>query len=215
MALRDEKSLRQGRVIAMGWAVIVYTGMLLLGLSARVLFADIGDAEQVFFQTAQRLLPAVLAGVMLAAVLSAIMSTADSQVLVTASSISHDWNLAGGRSGSGLLRSRLTVVVVLTMATALALLWRADIFSRVLFAWVALGAAFGPVLVLRLAGRSVSARGTLAAMLAGFTSTLVLSWFPNAPGDVAERILPFVFAFAIAIPASRRVTDRPQVQEGT
>jgi sodium/proline symporter len=213
MALRDEASLRQGRVIALSWAVIVYTGMLLLGLSARVLFADIGDAEQVFFQTAQRLLPAMVAGVMLAAVLSAIMSTADSQVLVTASSIAHDWNLAGGRSGNGLLRSRLTVVFVLTMATVLALLWRADIFSRVLFAWVALGAAFGPVLVLRLAGRSVSARGTLAAMVAGFTSTLVLSWFPDAPGDAAERILPFVFAFAVAIPASHRAGEPAQPRE--
>jgi len=214
MALRDEASLRQGRVIALGWAVIVYTGMLVLGLSARVLFVDIIDAEQVFFQTAQELLPAVVAGVMLAAVLSAIMSTADSQILVTASSISHDWSLADGSSGDGLLRSRLTVVVVLVMATLLALVWRADIFSRVLFAWVALGAAFGPVLVLRLAGRSVSARGTLTAMLAGFMSTLVLSWFPNAPGDVAERILPFVFAFAVAIPASRRVADVVPAREG-
>ena len=212
MALRDEASLRQGRIIALGWAVIVYTGMLLLGLSARVLFADIPDAEQVFFQTAQRLLPAVMTGVMLAAVLSAIMSTADSQILVTASSISHDWQLAGGRSGDGLSRSRLTVAIVLAMATALALLWRADIFSRVLFAWVALGAAFGPILVLRLANRAVSARGTLAAMSAGFLSTLVLSWFPNAPGDVAERILPFVFAFAIAIPASRRIGDRQEAE---
>src|SRR5690606_40060879 len=66
---------------------------LTLGLSARVLFMDIGDAEQVFFETSHRLLPAVVSGTMLAAVLSAIMSTADSQILVTASSISHDWNL--------------------------------------------------------------------------------------------------------------------------
>ena len=206
MALRDDASLRQGRIIAVTWAVIVYAGMLLLGLSARVLFADIGDAEQVFFETSQRLLPAVITGVLLAAVLSAIMSTADSQILVTASSISHDWDLASGKSGDGLVKSRVTVVLVLILATTLALLWRADIFSRVLFAWVALGAAFGPVLVLRLAGRSVSARGTLASMLAGFLSTLVLSWFPNAPGDVAERILPFVFAFAIALSASRSPT---------
>jgi sodium/proline symporter len=199
MALRDDASLRQGRVIALTWAVIVYAGMLLLGLSARVLFADIGDAEQVFFATAERLLPAVITGIMLAAVLSAIMSTADSQILVTASSISHDWNLASGKPRDGLVKSRVTVIAVIILATILALLWRADIFSRVLFAWVALGAAFGPVLVLRLAGRSVSAGGTLASILAGFVSTLVLSWLPNAPGDVAERILPFVFAFAIAL----------------
>jgi sodium/proline symporter len=203
MALRDDASLRQGRIIAIAWAVVVYTGMLLLGLSARVLFADIGDAEQVFFETAQRLLPAVAAGVMLAAVLSAIMSTADSQILVTASSISHDWNLAGGGSGDGLAKSRVTVLVVLTLATILALMWRADIFSRVLFAWVALGAAFGPILVVRLTGRAVTPGGTLAAMLAGFCSTLILSWFPDAPGDAAERILPFVIAFAIAFSASK------------
>lgn len=204
MALRDEASLKQGRIIALVWAVLVYSGMLLLGLCARVLFGDLADAEQVFFETAQRLLPAVVAGVMLAAVLSAIMSTADSQILVASSSISHDWSLAGGSAANGLVKSRATVVVVLVLATVLALLWRADIFSRVLFAWVALGAAFGPVLVLRLAGRSVSPRGTLAAMLAGFGSTLVLSWLPDAPGDAAERILPFVVAFTIAVTASER-----------
>jgi sodium/proline symporter len=202
MALRDDQSLRQGRIIALTWAVLVYAGMLLLGLSARVLFADIGDSEQVLFETAQRLLPAVMAGVMLAAVLSAIMSTADSQILVTASSITYDWSLAEGNSGDGLGKSRATVVVVLTLATILALMWRADIFSRVLFAWVALGAALGPVLVLRLAGRRVSAAGTLGAMLAGFCSTLILSWLPDTPGDVAERIVPFVLAFAVAVSAS-------------
>jgi sodium/proline symporter len=204
MALRDDASLRQGRIIAMIWAVLVYAGMLVLGLAGRVLLPDLGDAEQVFFETAQAMLPAVLAGVLLAAVLSAIMSTVDSQILVTASSISHDWNLAGGGSGDSLAQSRVTVVVVLALATILALLWRADIFSRVLFAWVALGAALGPILVVRLTGRSISAGGTLAAMLAGFCSTLILSVLPDAPGDAAERIVPFVIALAIAVSASER-----------
>lgn len=209
MALRDDESLRRGRVIALSWAILVYSGMLLLGLSARVLFAESGDAEQVFFQTAQRLLPAVVAGVMLAAVLSAIMSTADSQILVASSSISHDWSLASGGTARNLSGSRITVVVILILATVLALLWRADIFSRVLFAWVALGAAFGPILVLRLMNRNVSPGGTLAAMLVGFSSTLILSWLPDAPGDAAERILPFVLGYAVAIASSeRRVVDR-------
>ncbi|MGY8796238.1 MAG: sodium:solute symporter family transporter, partial [Woeseiales bacterium] len=73
MALKDDNALRQGRVIALAWAAIVYAGMLLLGLSARVLFVDLGDSEQVLFHTATELLPAVISGVMLAAVLSAIM----------------------------------------------------------------------------------------------------------------------------------------------
>jgi sodium/proline symporter len=203
MALRDEKSLRQGRVIAMTWAVIVYSGMLIVGFSARVLFSELGDAEQVMFKVAGELLPPVVAGVMLAAVLSAIMSTADSQLLVASSAISYDWNLADGNIESGLGKSRITVVVVLIMATILALVWRADIFSRVLFAWSSLGSAFGPILVMRLMGRSISAQGTLAAMLAGFGLTVLISWFPAMPGDFAERIVPFVIALGIAAGASR------------
>jgi sodium/proline symporter len=139
---------------------------------------------------------------MLAAVLSAIMSTADSQLLVAASAISYDWNLAEGKIDSGLSKSRITVVVVLIMATILALVWRADIFSRVLFAWSSLGSAFGPILILRLMGRSISAHGTLAAMLAGFGLTVLFSWLPAMPGDFAERILPFVIALGIAGSAS-------------
>jgi sodium/proline symporter len=203
MALGDERSLKQGRIIALLWAVIVYAGMLTLGLCARVLYSDLGDSEQVLFHSAQMLLPAVVAGVMLAAVLSAIMSTADSQLLVASSAISYDWNLTEhgmtehGASGS-LANSRVTVIVVLVLATVLALVWRADIFSRVLFAWAALGSAFGPLLIIRLGGYEVSAKGTIASMLAGFGLTVILSWLPDTPGDVAERVLPFLVALGLA-----------------
>jgi sodium/proline symporter len=203
MALKDEKSLRQGRVIALTWAVIVFSGMLLLGLSARVLFSNLGDSEQVLFHVAGILLPPVIAGVILAAVLSAIMSTADSQLLVASSAISYDWQLASQRSGSGLTGSRVTVVAILILATILASVWRTDIFSRVLFAWSAAGSAFGPILIMRLLGRSVSEKCTLIAMLAGFGLTVVISWFPDMPGDFAERILPFIAAITIATIGSR------------
>ena len=203
MALKDDRALRQGRVIALGWATIVYAGMLLLGLSARVLFADLDDSEQVLFHVASELLPAVISGVMLAAVLSAIMSTADSQLLVAASAISYDWNLAGGQKNGGLTGTRTTVVVVLILATILALVWRADIFSRVLFAWSAAGSAFGPILIMRLIGRSLSSNATLVAMVTGFGMTVLISMFPDTPGDIAERLIPFFLALAIAFSGSR------------
>lgn len=198
MALKDDAALRQGRIIAMAWAVIVYAGMLLLGLCARVLFADLGDSEQVLFKVATDLLPSIVAGVMLAAVLSAIMSTADSQLLVASSAISYDWNLADRRPEDGLTGTRRTVIAVLIMATVLALVWRADIFSRVLFAWSAAGSAFGPILIMRLIGRTVSFNATLAAMVCGFGLTVLISFLPNAPGDAAERLVPFFIALAIA-----------------
>ena len=141
--------------------------------------------------------------IVLAAVLSAIMSTADSQLLVASSAVSYDWNLTRGRHATGLAGSRLTVLVVLLLATALALLWRADIFSRVLFAWSAMGSAFGPLLLLRLAGRKIGAGATLGAMLAGFGLTVLISLLPNTPGDVAERVLPFIVALFVAYAGSR------------
>jgi sodium/proline symporter len=203
MALKDEKSVRQGRIIALSWAVLVYSGMLLLGLCARVMFSDLGDSEQVLFRAAGVLLPPVIAGVMLAAVLSAIMSTADSQLLVASSAISYDWHLASQREKTGLSGMRTTVVGVLILATILALVWRADIFSRVLFAWSAAGSAFGPILIMRLLGRSLSERSTLAAMMTGFSLTVAISWLPDMPGDFAERILPFIAAITIAFLGSR------------
>ena len=208
MALKDEKSLRQGRIIALSWAVLVYSGMLLLGLCARVMFPDLGDSEQVLFRAAGVLLPPVIAGVMLAAVLSAIMSTADSQLLVASSAISYDWHLASQRAKTGLGGMRTTVVGILILAMILALVWRADIFSRVLFAWSAAGSAFGPILIMRLLGRSVSERSTLAAMLTGFGLTVVISWLPDMPGDFAERILPFIAAITVASLGSRKKSGK-------
>jgi sodium/proline symporter len=207
MALKDRQSLRHGRIIAIAWAVLVYAGMLLLGLCARVLFADLGDSEQVLFKAANDLLPPVIAGVMLAAVLSAIMSTADSQLLVASSAISYDWNLAGGKPQAGLTNTRSTVVVVLILATALALVWRADIFSRVLFAWSAAGSAFGPILIMRLLGRTVRASATFGAMLSGFVLTVVIAWTPDTPGDVAERLVPFICALIIALQGSKKTSS--------
>lgn len=202
MASRDDRVLERGRIIAMTWAVLVYAGMLTIGLCARVLFGELGDPEQVLFEASKRLLPAVLAGMLLVAILSAVMSTVDSQLLVAASSVSHDWQRAKSASG-GLAGSRAVVVVILAAATLLALAWRADIFSRVLFAWVAVGAALGPILVIRLAGRALSARGTLAAVLAGFVSTLVFAALPDTSGDFAERVLPFAISLAVALASVR------------
>ena len=202
MALQDERALARGRVIALAWAVLVYAGMLIVGLCARVLFAELGDAEQALFAASKQLLPPVLAGMLLVGILSAVMSTVDSQLLVASSSLSHDWRRSRGAPG-GLAGSRASVFVILGAATLLALAWRAAIFSRVLFAWVAVGAALGPVLVIRLAGRELSARGTLAAVLAGFVSTLVFAALPHTPGDFAERVLPFAIALAVALASAR------------
>ena len=198
MALRDERALRHGRVIAIAWAVVIYAGMILLGWSARVLFPASPSPEQVFFQAASGLLPPIISGVMIASVLSAIMSTADSQLLVAASAVTHDLGLAGRRKGESLARSRIVVLALSGLAITIALFVPNDIFSRVLFAWHALGAAFGPLLILRLAGCRLRSGAILTAMAAGFGLTVIFHFLPEAPGDIIERVVPFAVAFLIA-----------------
>jgi sodium/proline symporter len=201
MAARDQETIRRGRIIAIGWAVLIYTGMLLMGLCARTLWTTVPAGEQVLFHAANTLLPPVFSGIMVAAVLSAIMSTADSQLLVASSSLSWDLRLAGGPAPAGatsLSRTRLVVVGVSLVAMLLAIFAPAAIFTRVLFAWHALGSAFGPVLLLKLAGRRIAPPFVLLSIAAGFFLTIVFYLLPDTPGDWMERLLPFAAALLIA-----------------
>ena len=201
MAIRDFKHLRTARVVALAWFLVVLGGMFLLGLCGHVLLVEtpVGDSEQVFFQLTSRLLPALLAGVLIAAVLSAIMSTADSQLLVAASAVSHDL-----LRSSSLLVARLVVLLVGLLAVGVAYGLPDAIFSRVLFAWNALGAAFGPVVIARLLRWPLPPAAVTGAVATGFGLTLVLYLAPDTPGDLAERAAPFVLGMGILLAGKSR-----------
>lgn len=208
MALRSGRDIRLGRRIALGWAAMIYVGMVVLGWSGRVLLPELADAESVLLQASIALLPAMLGGIVTGGVLAAIMSTADSQLLVAAGSVSHDL-----RPGSVSLRTdRLVVIALGIAAVVLALYFPSTIFRRVLFAWQALGNAFGPLLLVSLWIGAVAAPYRLAAMVAGFGLTVLISFFPQAPGNAVERLLPFFTALLLAwwgargAPSTRSVT---------
>ncbi len=211
MALRQgQGEMVRARAIAIGWAVAVYAGMLLLGLCGRVLFPELDDREVVFLTATQGLFPPLVAGVLIAAVLSAIMSTADSQLLVAGSAVTHDLQLGGGSSRSLLFRSRVVVLLLSLGAVLGALYGSQEIFSQVLFAWSAMGSAFGPLLLVTVLSGRVSPKATLAAMLAGFTLSVMAYSIPETRGGAIERILPFVVALAIAW-KGRTSTQPPSV----
>ena len=203
MALSDAAALRRGRVIAIGWAVVVYSGMLALGLAARALYATVPDGEQALFVAAAGLLPPIVGGIALAAVLSAIMSTADSQLLSAAAAVAHDWRGERATAADAPAFARVVVLLLSAAAAGIALFVPADIFSRVLFAWHALGSAFGPLLVARLADWQLGPAATLAVMLAGFGLTVAANAWPDAPGDWIERLVPIGVAGAIALAFGR------------
>jgi sodium/proline symporter len=194
MALESADQIPFARNLALVWAVLIYIGMVVLGWSGRVLLPQLGNGESVLLQLSVDLLPAILGGIVTGGVLAAIMSTSDSQLLVAGSAVSHD--LRRGRIS--LAMDRLVIVLLGVAAVLLALFFPATIFDRVLFAWQVLGNGFGPLLIVLLFFGPVAGPYRLAAMLAGAGLTIWISFFPQAPGNAAERLLPFFVALFIA-----------------
>ncbi len=207
IALRDDKAMRQARIITIVWYFVVFFGMWIVGLTGRVLFPELADAEQIFFVALDSLFSPIIAAILLAAVLSAIMSTADSQLFSAATALAHDLGLAGKDSRKVLLISRFTIVSLVVVAVLISITIPDKIFNRVLFAWMALGAAFGPTLFARLAGARLSVTGVLLSVFSGFALTVILSFLPNAAGDVVERLLPFTIASLILFFTRERQHD--------
>ncbi|MCC3861202.1 sodium/proline symporter [Pseudemcibacter aquimaris] len=198
MALRDEKAMRQARALTLSWFIIVFIGMFIVGLTANVLIPNPEfGAEAILFQLTGIIFTPIIGAIILAAVLSAIMSTADSQLLVGASSISYDLKFGQRYKGKEVLVSRLAVAFLVVMSILISLYLPATIFDRALFAWNALGAAFGPTVVMKLAGYRFTGKTIYTALLTGFITAVAISLFPDTPGDVIERSIPFVLGFGI------------------
>ncbi len=199
MALRDEKSLRQARVITIVWYLIVFSSMCLLGLVGHVLYPAIDNPEAILFRLTDSLFHPLLGALLLAAVLSAIMSTADSQLLVAASAIAHDLGLGRKHPQRIVLISRLTIFVLVVLSVTVAVYLPEKIFSRVLFAWIALGSAFGPTVFMRLARVRLRPAAVLWSIITGFTLAVIFYLLPDTPGDVLERLAPFCAGFAVLL----------------
>lgn len=198
MATKDTGARVKGAAVAMSWAALVFAGMAVLGLSGRAILGGDAAPESVFFTLAEDLLPPIFAGIVAAATLSAIMSTVDSQLLVAGGAVSHDLGLGRALGGREVLVSRLAIVAVCIAAVLLTLLAPSSIFKRILFAWVALGAAFGPVVVARTIGFKPRGRTVLTGMVTGFGLAVAyeVGWIDAGPGGIWTTIAPWLGAFA-------------------
>ena len=194
MAARDISTIRRGRIIAIAWAIVIFGGMILLGLCAKVMYSTVADPESVLFFVSQRLFGPVFAGVITAAVLSAIMSTADSQLLAVASSVDRDWK--GGR-GTNINSARIAIISVVVLAVILSLYAPETIFTRVVFAWTALGAALVPMVFSKVLNWKVSSIAAGLSILTGFLMTVIFHQLADTPGDIVERVIPMLLGFLI------------------
>ena len=227
MAVKDDTARRQGFAIAMVWAVVVYVGMVTLALAGRALLGGLDQSESLFYAVAGALLPPIFAGIVIAAVLSAVMSTVDSLLVAASAAAAHDLRLIRLLKGREVVVSRVVMASICVVAVVLTLSVEATVFNRVLFSWSALGAAFGPIVVARVAGVEPRGAAILLSILAGFFTTVLfyiygqippseaapglsrlLAELANLPGDPFERAAPWVIPLLLCFSWRQRASTR-------
>ncbi len=179
MAAKDERALLHGRWISVAWFLLVASMSVLLGWSARVAFAAVpavaSDPEQILPVLARQFLPAALVGLVLAAIICAIMNS--SMVFTILTTIIADFAALTGRriERFGLGVRTITGVLIVGSAAAVGILGERSIFKVVLDAWAVLGAAFAPVVLYKLWAKRASGFAVLAGIVVGCASAIILN----------------------------------------
>jgi len=205
MSIKSSDKIKVSRRIAIAWAVPAFTGAMMIGLVGLALHGKgyFEDAEHIMPYLANTLLPAWLAGIFISGAIAAMMSTADSQLLVITSSVIEDFyhkTLGKDVSGKTLLNlSRLITVIVGVLGFVIAITSEKLIFSMVSYAWAGLGSSFGPALLLMLKWKKTTWQGVLAGMLTGAISTVIWSEIAVLDNVISVRFAAFVLAFAAVI----------------
>jgi len=201
MAIKSPTKIRMSRRIAIAWVIPAFTGALVLGIIGAGLYEQgmFDDVEKVMPHLANELLPAWLAGIFVSGAIAAMMSTADSQLLVISSSLIEDLfhrTLGWDVSESKLLKgSRWITIIVGLIGFMIAMTSDKLIFSMVSYAWAGLGSSFGPLMLLMLTWKKVSWQGTIAGLVTGFAATVVWSELSMLDAIISVRFVSWVLAF--------------------
>ena len=204
MAMRNDSEVKVGARIAIIWTLLAYAGAITLGLAAITLYGQnaVADPEQILPFMLLKLMPPWLAGILLAGAVAAMMSTADSQLLIATSSISEDViHKALNRKlddKSLVLISRIVILVVGIIALILAFTSKSLIYTIVHFAWAGIGCSFSPAVILSFFWKRFSAPGVIASLISGFTVT-VLWMITGWDTVIAATAVTFVVAFICAV----------------
>ncbi|MFQ4147923.1 sodium/proline symporter PutP [Arthrobacter sp. LAPM80] len=200
MALRSPADAKAGRRIGIGWMFMTVLGTTATAMVGIAYFQQhpeltLSDPEAVFLELANIFFHPFIAGVVLAAVLAAIMSTISSQLLVCSSALVEDLYKIVAKTAAPaktqMMLGRLGVLVVAVVAVMLASARNDSILGLVAFAWAGFGAAFGPIIILSLYWRKLTTAGALAGMLAG--AVTVVLWGKSPLAATMYEIVPGFF----------------------
>ncbi len=226
MAIEDPNKVKISRRVATVWVVIsmaiaVLIGVVGLGMVNNNALTPLDDSETIIIQISTLLsqngiLPALIAGIILAGILASTMSTSDSQLLAASSSVSE--NILGGlfklnlSEKTKMIVARAVLIIIAVIGVVIAWDSNSSVFGIVSFAWAGFGAAFGPVVLLSLFWKRSNKYGAIAGMIAG--GAMVFIW-KYVIADLAEvlnvyELLPaFITGLAVNVIVSL-VTPKPE-----
>ena len=215
MAIKSEKEIKKSRVIGICWCALSLAFACFIGIIGRAyLFPEIledGKTESVFIEMIQKVFTSDIAipfigGIFLCGILAAIMSTADSQLLVSASAVSEDiyHSVINKKADSKkvLLVSRITVLVIAVVAYIIALDPNSSVMGLVSNAWAGLGAAFGPIVLMSLYWRRANLPGAAAGIISGALTVIIWDYIPIVNGETlgtATGLYSLVVGFAVSL----------------
>jgi len=213
MAIRNQQEVRTARNVAMIWTLLAYAGAVLIGLfgigfvKSGYLGSDAaalaGDAEKILPVMVVMFVNPILAGALLSGVISAMMSTASSELTVSSASLTEDiiprvkrLNLTNRQK---LALNQVMTLVVGVVAIILALTMSETVYDLVSYAWSGIGSSFGPALLLLLFWKKVSRAGVYASLISGTVATIVWKEVFEQSTGVSERLASFVISFTLAV----------------
>lgn len=216
MAIDKPHSVPSARRINLVWMSVAGAAAVAIGLGGSAYFGGaLADPETVFIELAAELLPSWLAGVVVAGILAAVMSTVDSQLLVAATALIEDIARPVARAfrdrgdRTRLLASRATVATMAIGAGLIAMDPQSQVLALVAYAWAGLGASFGPAVLACLFWRRVTETGLTAGMLVGGVVTIVWHHLDGGIFDLYEIVPAFLAASVVIVACSRRQPATP------
>ncbi|CRZ78098.1 sodium/proline symporter [Vibrio cholerae] len=216
-ASRSNKDLITARRIAVVWTGLSMAGAILVGLTGLIFVTQSGtigldDGEKIFMLLVNSLFHPVIAGILLAAILAAIMSTADSQLLVSSSALAEDFYkqvFKTDASSEDIVRvGRIAVILISLIALFLAMTPDSSVLGLVSYAWAGFGAAFGPALVLSLYWPRMNRHGALSGIIVGGVTIVVWKQLSGGWFDVYE-IVPGIILSTLSIVVVSLLTGEP------
>jgi sodium/proline symporter len=228
MVIKNEGDYKKAKWVAGVWTIFAYAGALLIGFLGIVFVKEglVGGGavarlaaakgnELIFPVLVNAFMPAVIAGFLLSGAISAMMSTAASEIILCSSAITEDFygNYAKKKMAQKkeLWFNRIITLLVGLVAFFLALNPSDSIFKMVSYAWSGIGSSFGPALLLVLFWKKVSRSGVIASLLSGTIGTIIWKEFFEKPTEISERLTSFVFAFAMAVLFSLLIPEKKSI----